>query len=300
MRPARILLLLVAILAGGLAAFLATRGDAPSPQQAITEFIQEPRGQVLVASEAIGVGQRLSASVLQWQDWPTGAIRPEFITTEMLPDGPESLTDAVARFEFFPGEPIREAKLVRTDQGYLSAVIPAGMRAVSISVTADSASGGFIIPNDHVDVVLTRADADGQISETILANVKVLAINSRIGEVGTTGAADNPDDPSSQVFANAIATLVLNPAQSEAVINAAAVGELSLVLRSITDFAAAPEQMEERTNNTVRIIRFGVENNVRTATTTPAAAIATPVQTIEVGPALVSTPPAPVPAEPIE
>jgi pilus assembly protein CpaB len=126
MKPARIILLVVALIAGGLAAFLATRNNAPAPTPTatttVTEVIEEPRGQVLVASAPIGIGQRLSPDVVEWQDWPVGAIRPEYISIAALPDAPEQLTDAVARFEFFPGEPILEAKLVRTDQGYLSAV----------------------------------------------------------------------------------------------------------------------------------------------------------------------------------
>ncbi len=274
MKPSRIVLLLVAILAGGLAAFLATRGDRPAqvaqgPQQVV---IQEAKARVLVAAAPIGVGQRLSEATLQWQDWPEGAVRPEYVTIAAMPDAITQMSGAVARFEIFPGEPIREQKLVRADQGYLSAVLAKGMRGVSIAVNADSASGGFIVPNDHVDVVLTRSADAGEISETILQNVKVLAIGSRLGETGTTGGPEDPENPRADVFSEAIATLELNPGQAETIINAGRVGQLSLALRSIADFAETAEERRQRpANQTVRLIKRGEQISVMTGSSAAAA-----------------------------
>src|SRR5690606_6644034 len=119
-----------------------------------TEVVQEAKTQILVAKTPIGMGERLSPASLEWQDWPAGAIRSEYVTISDMPEAPTELNNAVARFEFFPGEPIREAKLVRSDQGYLSAVLSEGMRGVSVGVTAESGAGGFIVPNDRVDVLL--------------------------------------------------------------------------------------------------------------------------------------------------
>ena len=93
------------------------------------------------------------------------------------------------------------------------------------------------MPNDHVDVILTHSGPEGQTSETLLSNVRVLAINTRLGETGTTGApadsnqASGDGDPKSQVFANtAIATLELDPVQAETIVNATSLGRLSLAL----------------------------------------------------------------------
>lgn len=280
MRPSRIVLLLVAILAGGLAAFLATRGDRPAEVvQGPEVIIEEAKAQILVAAVPIGVGQRLSAETVEWQDWPEGAVRPEYVTISAMPDAITEMSGAVARFEFFPGEPIREQKLVRADQGYLSAVLAKGKRGVSIAVTADSASGGFIVPNDHVDVVLTRAGDTGQISETILHNVKVLAIGSRLGEVGTTGAPSDPEDPRAEVFANqAITTLELDPVQAETVINASRTGQLSLALRSIVDFTESADEMPRRASNqAVRVIKYGRETNVMAGGMSQSASAVPPV-----------------------
>jgi pilus assembly protein CpaB len=302
MKPSRIVLLLVAILAGGLAAFLATRGDRPvQVVQGPGVVIREAKAQILVAAAPIGVGQRLTAKTVEWQDWPEGAVRPEYVTNAAMPDAITEMSGAVARFEFFPGEPIREEKLVRAEQGYLSAVLAKGMRGVSIAVTAQSASGGFIVPNDHVDVVLTRSGETEQVSETILHNVKVLAIGSRLGEMGSTGAPSDPDDPRAEVFASeAIATLELDPVQAETVINASRIGQLSLALRSIVDFTEAPGDIKRRpSNQAVRVIKYGRQSSVMAGGTTPAEAAPPAVAPAGFTAPPVLTPPV-EPAEPVQ
>jgi pilus assembly protein CpaB len=268
MKPARIILLLVAIVAGGLAAFLVTRGGrAPATQVVTNEVVtQEAKTQILVAKGQIGMGERLTAATVAWQDWPEGAIRPEYVTITAMPDAPAELTGAVARFEFFPGEPIREQKLVRSEQGYLSAVLSKGMRGVSVPVDASSSAGGYIVPNDHVDVLLSHATDQGQVSEVVLSNVRVLAIGNRLGEVGASGGAADADaeaGPQAQVFIdNSIATLELTPGQAETLVNAVSRGTLSLSLRSITDFDDATIASRDATTTSVRLIRFGHEQSV--------------------------------------
>lgn len=260
MGVSRIILLVVALVAGGLAAFLATRGTAP--QQVVvegpTQVIEEKKAKVLVAKTPIGVGQRITADTIEWQAWPEFAVRPEYISEAVLPDAPTKMLDAVARFEFFPGEPIIDKKLVHSDQGYLSAVLTKGMRGVSVPVSADAAAGGFVLPNDRVDIVLSR----GGISQTILSNVKVLAIGTRLGEAGTTGEKANPEDPKADVFQGAtIATLELTPAQGEVIINASKIGVLSVALRSIADFKPSPGD-DLQGSRAVRMIRYGVGSDV--------------------------------------
>jgi pilus assembly protein CpaB len=242
LHPTRIILLAVALLAGGLAAFLVLQREPPASVavEVAAQPAPAPTAMTMVARQAIGIGQRLTPELVEWRGWPEGEVRPEYVTNAATPDAIASMTGAVARFEFFPGEPIRQQKLVQTDQGYLSAVLGSGMRGVSVPVVAEAASGGFIVPNDHVDVVLTRAsDLGDQVSQTILRNVRVLAIDTRLGETGTTGAPADPNNPRAEIFADhAIATLELDPAQAEVIINATAAGKLSLVLRSIVDFSA--------------------------------------------------------------
>lgn len=297
MKPARLILILVAVVAAGLAAFLVTRGGRPAPEQVISEVVrQEPKSQVLVARAAIGIGQRLTAESLEWQDWPEGAVRPEYVTASAMPDAPAQLTGAVVRFEFFPGEPIREAKLVRADQGYLSAVLGQGMRGVSVGVTAVSSAGGFVVPNDHVDVVLTTATEMGQQSQVILSNVRVLAIGKRLGEMGVTGTEVGQEatgSPTPVVFDNdTIATLELLPPQAEVLINAATRGALSLTLRSVVDFNDNTVA-DSGASQSVRLIRFGREQNVRS--TSVGQSVTQPAITSFSSPDSLYTPPLNVP-----
>lgn len=271
MKPARILLLLVALVAGGLAAFLVTRGGSTPDTAVTTEVVQETKTQILVARSPVGMGERLNPELVEWQDWPESALRPEYVTIAAMPDAPTALNGAVARFEFFPGEPIREAKLVRSDQGYLSAVLAEGMRGVSVGVTAVSSAGGFIVPNDHVDVVLTTTGDAGQQSEVILSNVRVLAIGQRLGELGVSGGQEDPNvaKPTPTAFTEAtIATLELTPGQAESLVNASTAGQLSLTLRSVVDFNKTNVADGSSTSQTVRVIRFGKEQAVQAGNST--------------------------------
>jgi len=258
--PSRLALLAVALVAGGLAAYLTTQTNQPVAQpvtEMVTQVVQEARVQVLAARTSIGLGQRLTPESVEWVDWPEGAVRPEYITTTAKPDAITEMNGAVARFEFFPGEPIRADKLALGADGYLSAVLDSGTRGVSVTVSASSASGGFIVPNDRVDVVLTRSpggEGGQQVSDTILRNVRVLAINTRLGETGTTGAAADPENPRAEIFANeAIATLQLDPGQSEVIINAATLGRLTLVLRPFVDTAETASAETRSANQAIRI-----------------------------------------------
>lgn len=284
MKPARIILLIVALVAGSLAAFLVTRGGSAPETVVTTELVQEAKTQILVAKKPVGMGERLSVESVEWQDWPQGAVRSEYVTISAMPDAPVKLTGAVARFEFFPGEPIREAKLVRSDQGYLSAVLAEGMRGVSVGVTAVSSAGGFIVPNDHVDVVLSTSGAAGQQSEVILSNVRVLAIGQRLGELGATGGQEDPNSPAPTptTFIDAtIATLELTPGQAETLVNASTAGQLSLTLRSVVDFKKTATSDGAGSSQTVRLIRFGKEQSIQAGNVTSLAEQQMPAPSIQ-------------------
>ena len=267
MRASRIILLFVALLAGGLAAFLAMRQGTPE-QVAVpgpTQIVEEKKAKILVAKAPIGVGQRLSSDTIEWMDWPELSVRDEYVTEAELPDALTQMNGSVARFEIFIGEPISDQKLVRSDQGYFSAVLPKGMRGVSVPVSADAAAGGFVVPNDRVDVVLTR----GGVSQTILANVKVLAIGTRLGQINQAAKKEGEDAKATDVSTfqgGTIATLELTPAQGEMIINATRLGKLSVVLRSIADFARTPgDAIQNETSRAIKMIRFGKDATVMPA-----------------------------------
>lgn len=267
MRASRIILLFVALLAGGLAAFLAMRQGAPQ-QVAVpgpTQIVEEQKAKILVAKTPIGVGQRLTRDSIEWQDWPELAVRSEYITASELPDALTEMSGTVARFEIFAGEPISDQKLVKSDQGYLSAVLPKGMRGVSVPVSADAAAGGFVVPNDRVDVVLTR----GGVSQTILANVKVLAIGTRLGQINQAAKKEGEDVKGADTgtfSGGTVATLELTPAQGELLINAVRLGKLSVTLRSIADFAQTPaDAIRNETSRAIKMIKFGKDQQVMPA-----------------------------------
>ncbi|NOZ31874.1 MAG: Flp pilus assembly protein CpaB [Alphaproteobacteria bacterium] len=257
MKPSRLILLGVALVSGGLAASLVLQRDlepGTSVTQTITEIVPEARARILVATGPIGVGQRLSAGTVGWKEWPEGSVQAGYVTFEMVPDAISDMSGSIARYEFFPGDPIREQKLAQADQGYLSAVLGSGMRGVSVPITAESAAGGFIVPNDQVDVVLTRVTDFGADAQTILYNVRVMAIDNRLGETGKTGAPTEPGDPRTQMFNDkAIATLALDPRQAEVVISAGLQGDLALVLRSIADFGETGTSRQSAVNAAIRV-----------------------------------------------
>ena len=267
LKPSRLALLAVALIAGGVAAYFATTMDqgtavpAPAPEAAQPAAQPAPPPpapmmQILVASHAIAMGARLSPQTVEWKNWPTDAMRDDYITNEAKPAAIDEMAGSIVRFEFFPGEPIRAQKLVAPGDGYLSAVLEPGEVGVSIPVQADVAAGGFIQPNDHVDVLLTQAVAGRQVAQTVLSNVRVLAIAHRLGEVGPAPAesSDNPDEPSDAGTAPAtfsdgvIATLALDGDQARIITSARNSGALSLVLRSISDFSAPKSANSEQIN----------------------------------------------------
>jgi hypothetical protein len=102
----RILLLLVASIAGGTAAYLAVQRNqvvSPAVAKPVTEIVEEARTQILVAKDEIGVGERVGLASLGWEDWPADAVRPEYITFETQPEALTSIEGTVARVAIYPG-----------------------------------------------------------------------------------------------------------------------------------------------------------------------------------------------------
>ena len=133
---------------------------------------KSPRGQgraapkiatvdVLVAKADIGMGQTVSPADMQWQAWPASAATGNFIRKNDQPNAIEHFAGSIARAAVRRGEPIREAKLVNAKgSGFMAAILPSGMRAISTQISPETGAGGFILPNDRVDVILTRRESD--------------------------------------------------------------------------------------------------------------------------------------------
>jgi pilus assembly protein CpaB len=256
MNPARIAVLAVAIVAGGIAAYLASEsGEKPAP----APVAQLQTVDVLVAKNEIGLGQSVKPDDLQWQTWPAATASSNFITRSNRPEATKEITGSIARAPFIAGEPIREPKLVKADgSGFMAAILPTGMRAISTEISPETGAGGFILPNDRVDVILTRREKnpdkggpDIVTSEIILSNVRVLAIDQAPKEKEGTSA-----------LVGRTTTLELKPEQAETLARSRQMGTLSLALRSITDVNMVEVEedggMRSRRGQSVNVIRYGV------------------------------------------
>src|SRR5215510_16452941 len=213
MKTAQIVVLGVAVGAAGLAAYLMA-GSEPAPAPAPAPVaVQIDTVEILVAKTDINMGQVVSPNELLWQTWPTAAASPNFIRKSDRPDAIEKLTGSIARSPMVVGEPIREARLIKGNgSGFMAAILPSGMRAISTEISPETGAGGFILPNDHVDVILSRReknpDRSGQpdtiIASIILSNVRVLAIDQTVEEKN-----------GQRVVVGKTATLELSPRQAE-------------------------------------------------------------------------------------
>src|SRR6202000_2983311 len=152
------------------------------------------------------------------------------------------------------GEARGEPKLVKPNgAGYMAAVLPGGMRAISTEISPETGAGGFILPNDRVDVILSRHEknpdrtnpTDVIVSEIVLSNIRVLAIDQ----------APREKDGQNSVVGKT-ATLELKPAQAELLARARQSGTISLALRSMLDAPApAGPRVDGATSSVITVFR---------------------------------------------
>jgi pilus assembly protein CpaB len=238
MRPIAVVLIVVAVIASGLAAFLAQHWMAAS-----TVHEEGPAAvEVLVAGHDIPAGAVLQAGDLRLDKWPQSAVNPRLVTRSGGQDPVPGFVGRVARFAMAEGEPVTQDSVFKQDaSGVLAGMLGPGMRAVSVAISNPSAVSGFVTPGDRVDVVLAadvgreegKRIESGPIAqyaaETILRDVRVLAIDQQIAR-GRDSAA----------ILGKTATLEVTPKQAEILTAAGLMGQLSLVLRSIAQAPANP------------------------------------------------------------
>jgi pilus assembly protein CpaB len=238
----RVVLLIGALGAGGVAAWLVVAAR-PEP---VTKVVEAPAAtqDVLVAVGDLLPAQTLTKENLRWQAWPQSALNPVYLTRTSRPDAIDYLAGSILRNRVAAGEPIRQENLTPRHAGYLATVLPAGKRAMAVRISAESTAGGFILPNDRVDVL--HSDGKSPVSHTILSNVCVLAIDQVVDDA-------SKNDASKANVIGKTATLELDPAQAEILTAAQAAGTLSLSLRS----AADNDDYRHSSKQAVRIIRAG-------------------------------------------
>ncbi|MBI5120176.1 MAG: Flp pilus assembly protein CpaB [Rhodospirillales bacterium] len=234
MRPITIILLVAGLVIAGLAAFLAKRAlnRPPPPVAAIEASRPAVTSPVLVAARDLPAGTVLKDADVRWQSWPNDAVDRRYIVK--LGSGDEArnaFLGATVRQAFLSGEPMMANRVFRQEgAGMMAGILSPGMRAIGIQVTTHGSAGGFILPGDRVDLILTQQLSQGggedpgkkAQSETVVRNLRVLAVDQKLDDV--QGAA--------QLYKTV--TLEVTPSDAEAVLKADKTGEITLALRSLT------------------------------------------------------------------
>ena len=245
MSPMRLIILVGAAIAAMAAAFLVRNMAEPTTvTQTVTELQTEIQTKevsevkVLVARRDMAIGDRLATSDFEWAPWPEMNIVKGYLTEADNSDAIERMAGAIVRIPIYNREPILPQKLVLADDSSLmAALLSPGMRAISVEISTESASGGFILPNDKVDVILThevqvqtdQMVMERPISTTIIKNVRVLAIDQVF----------KPDEGGGSSQIGNTATLEVSDKEAELVALSQRMGTLSLSLRPWSDAGEA-------------------------------------------------------------
>jgi len=181
---------------------------------------------VLVAAGNLPAGTFVKPNSVKWIDWPKDGVSETYFVESKEEDVVDTLSGAVVRTGLTAGEPLTSGRIVRPgDRGFLAAVLRPGMRAVSVPINATTGISGFIFPGDFVDLLLTQSIERGEVkrraSETVLREVRVLAVDQRV--------SDQEGEPA----VAKTATLEVTPKQAETIAVVMEIGRLSLALRSL-------------------------------------------------------------------
>lgn len=241
---ARQLVVLAIAAIAALGAVFLIRGMASTPAEPVAATTSEQGERVLVVTRDLTQGMSLAASDIEWRAFPAASVGERFVSEASSPDALTDLVGAVTRRAFVAGEPVTQGAVIkRGEQGVLAAQLQLGYRAVSVEIDETSAAGGYIQPNDRVDVILTTTreldgDANGGVTEEVLSDV--ILENVRVLAVGPeTRPAD--DEEGAERIDAATAVLELSQADTRTLALADELGALRLVLRGVE---AEPPQLE--------------------------------------------------------
>jgi len=263
MKVARIAVMGVALAAGLAAAYIASSKPPAAPVQAVTAPPAIAMDDVLVAGRELTFGTVITPADLRWESWPSAKVPEGVIRKSAAPNAVADVSGSISRSNFSDGEPIRRERLVKgANSNFMSAILDPGMRAVSINIDASGANtaGGFILPNDRVDVLHTihdeataKAGGDGYVTEPLLTNIRVLAIGQIVQEKNNE-----------RVVSGTSATLEVTPRQAATLVLGQRVGQLSLILRSMADANNNDGEPAERPEQPVKtIVKYGVALQVQ-------------------------------------
>jgi pilus assembly protein CpaB len=234
-----VLVILAALIVAGGTGFYVLQGLRP--QQPAVAQVEAPKlRQVFVPARELAAGTIITPEHLSRMEITEGALTGQMVVAD--PEGQAFLQGSVARQVLPLGVPIARSAIVQPgDRGFLAAVLPKGKRAITIAISEVAGIGGLVLPGDRVDIILTYsvpgdiidAERDIRASETVMKNIRVLALDQRLGANPNQGAekdgkADVPPIAST-------ATLEVSPEQAEMITLSQTLGNLSLVLNSVRD-----------------------------------------------------------------
>jgi pilus assembly protein CpaB len=223
---------------------------------------KEPPNMVLVATRDLALGDPLSDESVKWVAWPKDNVAPGMIVRKDDPEQLKTIKASRARQPIYLGEPISSRKLVDgTDPNFLSAMINKGRRAVTVSISAETGVGGFILPNDRVDVLVIRKDSSKPMAKTIITDVRVLALDQN---VGTREDGDKPKPSKSGIAKTA--TLELSPGQALALAEASSGAKITLALRALAEVSGGNTPSIEEpapVERSIGLLRYGVKTVIQ-------------------------------------
>ena len=229
------------LLGVALAVLWARQGNSGGPAPAAVA-----RTSVLVAAGDIRPGTLLRAEDMAWKQVPASAVPPAAIV--QASGAERRLLGAVTRRKFAAGEALVPGGLVLPGgRGFLAAVLSPGMRAVSVAVDAASSNAGLILPGDYVDVILAQslagpADGRSAVSETVLQNVRVIAVDQNFS-VASRGAASGPLGlGAAETRIPKTMTLEVDEDDAKRLLVAAQLGKVTLAMRALQGAYAVPER----------------------------------------------------------
>ena len=262
MKIARIVVLTIALGAGGVAAYLARGTDTPPPRTSPSPNCR--RVEVLVAKSDIGLGQSVKPDDLQWQTWPAATASNSFIRRDNG-DGMKSVIGSIARSPFIAGEPIREQKLVKANgSGFMAAILPTGMRA---DLDRDFAGNRRRRLHPAERPRRRASSPSARRMPTRPAPTSSIPKSS----CPTCACSRSTRRPKEKEGQNAVVgrtvTLELKPEQAETLARSRQGGTLSLALRSIADINMvenASEQDAPKRGESIKVVRYGVQSTTTT------------------------------------
>lgn len=232
---ARQLIVLVVAAVAAIGALLLIRGMGSREVEATEAEAPIAGEQVLVAARDVAQGAALAPGDLAVALFPTESVAPAFVRLSQQPSAQADLVGAVTRRALVQGEPITLATVVQPEgRGFMAAQLEPGFRAVAIEISGETAAGGYIQPNDHVDVIVTarvqRTDGSGRgeevRSDIILQDIRVLALGETT-QPQTTGS----EGPATVEAAVAVLEMTAEDARILAL--GGEMGTISLALRGV-------------------------------------------------------------------